>query len=551
MATTLGWGVVNGSKLALIVAFWFGGVAQWWLARVLRLGWLARVWSGLMGIFGGHLASRMELGAFGVVLSTAMCALVLAPAMSVARTSSRRSAILLGVTIASAIVAGQGYMQVGLLFTVPAFLILVLQPRNRSRSVRREFAIAVGLALLLVAPFLVPVLHFAPNYAKFSDPDLGFAQSLEYLPLNLVIRDLEFLTSDMLSKPDNPHRTAMYVGWVSIGLAVACLRLARRKDRRWLLFLAACVLLVMLTASGVLLRLVRPLVPALAGVRHPTQIAGLAVPPVLGLAAYGLDRLWKTAWPRLRLRVWRDRGWGGVWLNPRWLLLIPLVWNLWTAYDFSRTWLHVWRLPSGMAQVLDALVTSSLQWVGPPFGEHVYVEPAIRRGLKLSPGVMTWWWRDRPFPEPYVEVSRRGPPPDSYAVGKVYGLPIYRFHSQRDYAYVQSGRQVFPCLASGIGGDLVVECSFERAGTLTVMENNWTGWYAWQDGERTQLLDGRWLQVYKPAGQQRYRFRYLPWDVPVGMLLCLIGVALGVWQWSVHSAPRGTLMGQSVGREGQ
>jgi hypothetical protein len=56
IATTLGWGVVNGSKLALIVAFWAGGVAQWWLARAFRLGWLARVWSGLMGAFGGHLA---------------------------------------------------------------------------------------------------------------------------------------------------------------------------------------------------------------------------------------------------------------------------------------------------------------------------------------------------------------------------------------------------------------------------------------------------------------------------------------------------------------
>jgi hypothetical protein len=74
---------------------------------------------------------------------------------------------------------------------------------------------------------------------------------------------------------------------------------------------------------------------------------------------------------------------------------------------------------------------------------------------------------------------------------------------------------------------------------------------AWQDGERAQLLGSRWLQAYKTAEQRRYRFGYLPWDVPAGMLLCLLGVALGVWQWGTHAAPRGTLMGHSKGQEGQ
>ncbi len=77
--TTLGWGGVNGSKLALVGAFFMAGLAQWWLAYVLGLGWAARVWSATMAVAAGHLAARMELGAFGVVLSTAACALVLPP----------------------------------------------------------------------------------------------------------------------------------------------------------------------------------------------------------------------------------------------------------------------------------------------------------------------------------------------------------------------------------------------------------------------------------------------------------------------------------------
>jgi hypothetical protein len=538
IVTTLIWGVVNGSKAALIVAFWAGGVAQWWLARVMKLGWLARLWSGAMGVVGGHLASRMELGAFGMVLSTAMCSLVFAPALAVARSGRRRDAILLALMLASAAVAGQGYMQIGLLFAAPAFLFLVLGRGWRLLPVWREYAIAIGLALLLAAPFLVPLAHFFPNFTKNICPDFSSAQPLEYLPLNLVIRDPVFFTNEVLSKPNYPHRTALYIGWVSVALAALCLKFARREDRRALLYLGTSALLVLLTGSGVLLSWVRPVVSGILGVRHPTMIAGLAVPPILGLAAYGLDRLWGINWPRLR----SEMGWGGKWLEfiytPKWLLLISLIWNLVLAYNFSSTWLHVMRLPAEVDAVLQALHTPGLQWVEPPFGEHHYVEPAIRKGYKLNRGFMAWFWRDRPAPDAYLVADRKGVPPNAVEVGEALGVPIYRFTDFREYAFVQSGYSVTPCDAFGAGGDLLVKCSTNKPGTLVVRENSWSGWYAWRDQRSVLLLDDRWLQVDAPAGEHQYRFRYLPWDVPLGILLCLLGVALTVWQWIKYPPSR-------------
>jgi hypothetical protein len=356
---------------------------------------------------------------------------------------------------------------------------------------------------------------------------------LEYVPLNLVIRDLEFLNSSVLSKSPFPHLDAMYIGWVPVLLAMLCLRFARRQDRRVLLFLGASAVLPFLTASGISLRWVQPLVPALAWVRNPPQIAALAVPPILALSAYGLDKLFEASWPRLALsyQVSSDEQRGGISL--RWLLVVPLVWNLCTVYRFARIWLYPTELREDVQLVLQALRTPDLQWVQPPFGEHFWIESAVGMSLKLSPGIMTWQWKDRPLPKPYLEASRLGPPAGGVQVIEVEGIPIYRLEDQ-EYAFVRADGERVLCQAFGTGGDLLVQCSNPTDGRLIVRENSWAGWYAWRDREPAPLLQDRWLSVEAPAGEHTYRFRYLPWDVPLGVLLSLLGITLSIWQWFKH-----------------
>ncbi len=529
IATTYLWGVINGAKIALLVSLWIAGAAQWWTARILKLGWIPRMWSALLVVAGGHLAGRMELGAFGVVLSMAMVSLVFPPLLGLAIHGGRRYALLLGVAAASAIVAGQGYMQFGLLATLPAFAFLLLTSSFRLRPVWRNYVFAAVLAVLLAAPFLVPLAHFYPNFGKAEDAAYKVAQPLEYVPLNLVINDQDFYRTEALGKQPLPHLYMMYIGWVPVILAILGVALARRADRWWISFLAAAIAIEFLVASGAVLKAGQEFASLLAGIRHPPQIAGVAVPLIVTLAGYGLDRLLKRNWPTVQIKFPNQPDVGRRVFSLSWIMVIPLVLSLNSAFSFSRDWLYLNPLPDEVYDLLRGLKTDDLQWVQPPFGEHQYIEPAISMDLKLSPGIMTWFWKHIEWPSPILEANRAGEPEGAVGiVDEIDGIPIYE-HSALPYAYVTHGSSVTPCTATGTGGHLTVECETTEDGQLIVQENMWSGWRAWRDGRRVQLIDPEHLVVPAPAGNHTYSFRYVPWDVPLGIGLMGVGLVAGAW----------------------
>lgn len=525
-ASTLIWGAVNGAKVALLAALFLAGVAQIWLARELKLGWLAGVWIALMAIAGGELAGRMELGLFSLLTSLSMAAFVFPAAIRVSRRGDHRSTALLGLVLALFVLSGQGYVQVGMALISPAFVILIWRAPAGEKIVLRRFVEAVGLALLLASPFLVPFLHFMPNFAKDSDPGFGAAQPLGYYVLNLVVGDYTYLTSPILDKLPYPHMYAMFIGWVPVILALACLRLAKREDYRVIFFLATSAILALIVGSGELLKWAASWLPELGALRYIPVVGGLAVPPILGLAGYALEHIWRLDWPSLAFH-WSNRKISdGRVLDLRWLLLIPLLLALKTAYTFSHQWLYTDILSPGVYDVLTALKTPDAQWVEPPFGEHVYIEPAVRQGLKLSPGWMTWHWKDRQMPQPVLEASFGDPPADSSGVvAKVRDVTIFARNSPA-YAAVYGSTDSSPCKAQTEGGNITVSCQSSLSGVLQVEENSYSGWKAWRDGQPVALRDSDWLSVDAPAGNHTYMFRYQPWDVPLGLLSCLVGLVI-------------------------
>jgi hypothetical protein len=278
-----------------------------------------------------------------------------------------------------------------------------------------------------------------------------------------------------------------------------------------------------------------------AGVRNPAQIAGLAVPTILGLAAIGLDQLLHKKWPSIHLEFNDDpKGSSYLPLDLRWLLAIPLVLALKDAQNYGKNWVLVAPHNPSIAKLNMALRTPDLQWVNPPFGEHFYIESAVAMGLKMYTGIQTWFWKDHQYPEPVLEANYMGPPPGMSEYQIVEGIPIYKAPPGREYAVVRfdSGEPATVCTARGTGGDIDVTCDIPVDGVLTIKENRWAGWRATIAGRNAPLLKGQWLAVELPAGRHTIWFRYRPWDAPLGIILSILGLALAVYAWKYDDLVR-------------
>jgi hypothetical protein len=538
--TTLGWGVLNGSKLAIVGSFLLTGVAQWWLALELGLGRASRMWIAAMAVAAGNLSGRMEIGVFGVVLSTAATSLAFPALIRVNRIASRRSGLVLGIMLAMIVVAGQGYMQIG--FVLQLLVAGLLLPRDYAQSIRiiRQYGIAAVLALCLSAVFLVPFLHFLSQFVKDIDQKFGSAQPLAFVPINLVIDDEMFYRSESLFKLPYPYLYVNYVGWLAVILAVLGMHGARNEwQRRSVLFFVGAAFLAFWAASAQPFRILVQLVPSqpisdrIAGIRFPSLMAGLAIMPVLGLAGLGLDRLLAIPWPKIRLSlIGPDADNAGLSFDLRWVLSVPLLLSLMNAASFASRWNIVIRLDSSVPKILEALRTPDLQWVDCPFGEHYWIETAIGMRLKLATGIQPWNWRDRPFPQPVLRADRQGIPPGMTLFKVVDSMNIYAAWSGREYAVlVGSDGERTVCTAQGIGGNIDVICPASSGGILTIRENSWSGWYAMVDGKPAALEPGQWLAVRLKAGEHTVSFRYRPWDVSIGVILFLIGLVAVIYLW--------------------
>lgn len=547
IVTNLIWGVFNGTKIALIASLAIAGFAQWWLARVLRLGIVARLWSAALAVAGGHLAGRMEGGIIPLVVSTASASLMLAPALDLGLYGHRRSTVWLGITGALTILASLGYIQLGVLFgIVPSLAVFIIRPPDRYTetgvfrpwlAMLKEFAIAGLLAVLLSGLYLVPVIHLLPSFVKDVDPKFSSVQPLEYLPLNLVIRDISFYTQATLGKQPFPFLYVNFIGWLPVLLSLVAIRLLPREGFRQLSFFIASMAFILLAASALTFKLMAPLMPVFVyGIRNPTVIAGLVVPILLGLAAWGLDLLLQIPWPQCTITLSdslsRVRSFklslSTVVLA---VLLVPLGASLRVAADFGRGWLKTIPISESDFAVVAALRTDSAQWVAPPFGEHYWNPLLNEAGLKHAQVIRPWALKGYALPKPYLAASRsRGAAQPPGLVQTVDGIHIVK-DAANEYAQIISGSDRVPCRATAWGGHIDVECKSPNPGTLLVYEHNWPGWKAWRDDVPVSLVRDQWLKVEAPAGIHHYRFRYRPWDVPVGLAVTCIGIGLAIWLW--------------------
>ena len=530
IVSTLVWGAVNGAKMILLGSLLMAGLAQWWLARVAGIQMLGRVWGACLVVSAGHLAGKMEHGIVPLMLSTAACSLVIAPLLKVGLHGRQRDAVILGVVLALAIVSGQGYLQIALgVAVIPLFSLFVVDDAGEVRPNIQQYLLSFTLALLLAAVFLVPLIHFFPQFGKELDQTFDSAQPLAYIPLNFVTDDEALYRSDVLGKQPFGYLYINYVGWIPVLLAfIGGRRFAN--ERRKLFWLATLGIgATLFVASALPFMWLSRFADGLASqVRNAPVMAGLAVPFLILLASRGLDALQVHVWPTLSLT--QSEGGRTVHLNLKYVVIVLLCgWSLNSTYEFSRNWLHMLPSSAETIPMITSISNEQSQWVALPLGEHFLAPVAAEAGLKTTDQVRPARWHAREEPLPSIQ-GNRNEPVESAETWEISGV-FFGVLPDNQYAYVLAGGEKIPCVAHANHGTIDVECTTTVAGILLVEENSWSGWRARIDGQRVPLEREQWLAVQAPAGQHTYQFRYLPWDVVIGSLFTLAGIVLAAYWW--------------------
>jgi hypothetical protein len=517
------WGVVQGSKVTFAASLALAGIAQWRLVRILGLGWWPRMWSAFLIVVGGHLAGKMENAGVALVLGQACASLVLTFGVDLLFNRNRKAVAGLALALALTLLSGEGYIQVATALAILPCLALFCIGRSKEKTpVWKDYLLALGLAALLSGIFLAPLLHFLPQMGKDADVSLGNYPPLEYIPLNLVIRDLQFQRTPILGKDQYLATHFIYIGWAPVLLATLALRLIPTRLNRLLWIFWTGILLIFLITSLDLPKALIAILPIIGNLRHLTVASGLVVPFIIGLAAISLDELLSRC--ARFLRAWKFSG--RLAAFPGAMLAIPFaILSISPCYILSQKFMHV-RESDYLSEQMQTLQTSTAQWIQPPYGFYDWTTHALDQEMKIGYTWRPWHWRDHVAPQPLIEAVFL---PDYHSAAEPYKtIGDYGFlrHPEAEYASVQNpGTQMSSaCQAKSQGGWIDVICQNQKPGILIVRENVWTGWFAWMDGQPAKLLAGQWLQVPAPAGTHRYSFRYLPWDVLLGALLTLMGI---------------------------
>jgi len=522
--TTLLFGAVNGSKVVILLCLATAGIAQWWLAKVMRLGRAARLWSAGLVVIGGHIAGRLMLGNIGLLVSLSSASLVLAPLYDLAINQNRRAVIPLAVCLALTWLGGQGYMQIGVMVAyLPAAAIFILISRGKKW---KDLGISFGLSILLTSTLLVPLFHFLPHFDKQADSTLSLYQPLEYSPLNLIIRDLSYFQTNILGKMDIPYVFVNFIGWAPILMALLALFITRKKYFREIIFFLSGITLLYLFTSYEFANFFSSFSNIYGSLRNFSLAQSMVVPLIIGLGAWGLDTLWKMDWPRMGLDFPRSR------ISLKWVFFLPfMILSILPVYNFTQPNYQLTNREPNLAE-LSYLQTDSAEWVFPVANN--WIPTVLDEQGKISYTYRPWRWVDQSDPNPYVSlIFNPENNPIENTVQRIGDLNLV-INPANEYAVVNTTEGPIRCDAVSRGGIIDVTCDAPASGDLTVLEHYYSGWSATVDGERVSLEYSPWLSVNLQPGEHHIRFVYRPWDVWVGLILTLIGIGLCVYLSKTH-----------------
>ena len=531
--TTLLWGVANGSKVIVVVSLIGSGAASWWLAKELGAGRIPRIWISLLGVVGGHVLGRLEAGNVVLVLSVVSASFILPMVIRLNKKVTNRRIAVLAILMALLWLSGQGYIQVGVIIGwFPAFLYLLYQSNQKKQEKWVAFGKSFLLSIAISGLLLIPSVHFFAQMEKYTMDDLKSLQPFAYIPLNLVINDQDLFRQSFLGMDSFPYEHLNYIGWLPVIFAVAAgYFVLKQSQKRVYGALYLSILLIWIFTSREVMLFLMQYIPPINNLRAFCVATSLMVPPILGLAGWGMQQISELEWPRvMRLSHSESQQYSS--FSLKWLILIPILFFAFKDnITFAKSYLNLRDIQVPQTD-LAFVQLNDTQWVTPPNDDWF---PALMVG---SPKVIMtnrpWNWKNRQRLSGYIGLvsNPNHNPLDGTLISREKDFDVMK-RPEELYASVTVNNGTTPdpvkCDANSSGGIIDVTCDTPAAGILTVHDYQWSGWYAWMDGNPIPFTSSDWLSVNAPAGRHIYSFRYRPWDIYLGAALSILGLGLAGW----------------------
>jgi len=539
---TLLFGVAEGSRILVALTVIVSALGSWWLAYLLQTSTLARVFAGCLGAAGGHMTGRLSFGLVVLMTSIATASLLVPALVLFGRNPDRRHTAVTGALLGVTLVSGQAYIQIGVLLLSPALLLLLIRRGYTWKLVLLRLGQIGAMAILLSALLLLPVLHFHAVIDKDFDPYFSRSQPFRYVPLNLVIDRLDYFSSSMFKEAGFPAWHVNYIGWIPIIFAIVGIAPLWRRSKNETLFLGALVFGALWLGSGDLFKWVsaHPSLGELheqaVRLRTTSNIANLAVPPIIGFSACGIAwgqrKLDRLMYFRFSLISRRDDARRVVMVGLGLVLFIPIFFSVHDVFQSARQWNRLIETSTTpFPAITSALRSPELRWVN---GSNMTSELSffgLENGLKLGNQWQPWHIQPTRSPVPAVIVSNGGQPEGTQLIDTPPGLQAYAVDGGNPYARVSvSNGQGVNCRATGRGAKIDVVCPPGTSGSLTIQERFVDGWTASITGTSVPIVDhDGWIGTDLPMGAQLIEFRFHSPYLRSSFLLTILGVIWVVW----------------------
>lgn len=357
-------GIVQGSKLAMILALLIAGYSMWALARSIGIGAVGRVTTAALYMMSGGIAGKFYGGHFQLGLSLAWPPLVMAGLIWTLRTRDRRAPVLMAVAFALLFFSGNIYYTLHTLISmgvVTLFHLWERRPDSGYWMLRKDRLLRVVIGGLLA--FGLASLQFIPVWAvrDFVDHPVQYIDSasgqlagnydLAQAVVNLIYPWPKWIIFDQPTVGldaivDYAYVGTVVIGFILCGLAVTLFFL-REDARRYARMAAAALLLALLmmiwaTGQTPVLEWLYQHIKLLAEFRFVGRALAIAGLWWIVLAGIGLDILWRAA-DRLAPVIRRGSGrrlprmieWVGCWRLSLVMAVAMLTWGYFFVYSLA------------------------------------------------------------------------------------------------------------------------------------------------------------------------------------------------------------------------